>query len=124
MSLFDWLLTGHLIGDFLIQTEGMARLKQQSWSWMLKHICSYMVVVTVIVVIYGVRRSLPAWLIVVVLLFILTTHTLLDLRGFTTWWMGLVGVAPDHPWMPTVVDQVFHILTLAIAAQFLVLAGG
>ena len=45
MSLFDWLLVGHLVGDFLLQTDRMARYKAQSWSWMLKHVGIYLAVI-------------------------------------------------------------------------------
>ena len=124
MSLFEWLFVGHLIGDFLMQSDNMARHKMESWSWMLRHICTYMAIMTVVVVIYASSHPLPAWLIVAALAFILVTHVILDRRVFTEWWMRLVGVAPNHPWMPIVVDQVFHVLILAIVAHVLVLAGG
>jgi transcriptional regulator GlxA family with amidase domain len=54
-------------------------------------------------------------------LFLLATHIILDRRRFTTSWMRLIGMSPDHPWLPVVVDQVFHILTLAVVAQTLAL---
>ncbi|NIV40692.1 MAG: DUF3307 domain-containing protein, partial [Anaerolineae bacterium] len=41
MSLFDWLLVGHLVGDFLLQTDGMAKYKADSWTWMLRHVGLY-----------------------------------------------------------------------------------
>lgn len=124
MSLFDWLLISHLVGDFLIQTDSMARYKAQRWSWMLAHISVYMVLVTTVVVCYALIHHLPAWLVVVALLFLAGSHILLDRRVFTVRWMRLVGMSPEHPWLPIVVDQVFHILTLAIVAQILVLARG
>ncbi len=124
MSLFDWLLISHLVGDFLIQTDNMAGRKEQRWSWMLIHIGFYMVFATTVVVWYAVIHRLPVGLVLAVLLFLAGTHILLDRRGFTTWWMRLVGMSPSHPWLPIVVDQVFHILTLAIVAQILALASG
>jgi hypothetical protein len=124
LSLFDWLLVGHLIGDFLIQTDGMARNKGQSWPWMLRHVGLYMVVITAVLIAYALIRPLPLWLIIIALLFICVTHVILDRRGFTAWWMRRVGVTPDHPWLSIIVDQVFHLLTLAIVAQVLTLAAG
>jgi hypothetical protein len=124
MSLFDWLLVGHLVGDFLMQTERMAEGKVQSWPWMLKHIGLYMAVMTAVIGAYALAHPVSTWLVVVVLLFIAGTHIVLDRRHFTQGWMRLVGVSTDHPWMPTVVDQVFHVLVLAVAAQVLVMAAG
>jgi hypothetical protein len=124
VSLFDWLLVGHLIGDFLMQTDSMASRKENSWSWMLGHVGIYMVVIGAVLIVYALSHSLPAWLLAVVLLFICGTHIVLDRRGFALWWMRFVNIAPDHEWLPIVVDQVFHLLTLAVVAQVLVLVGG
>ena len=124
MSLFDWLLLGHLVGDFLFQTDSMARHKPRSWRWMLGHVSLYMVTITVIITAYGLGHTLPFWLPVAAWLFIFATHLILDRRSFTACWMRLVGASPDHPWLPIVVDQIFHLITLAIVAQALVLASG
>ena len=124
MSLFDWLLMGHLVGDFLLQTEGMAEGKAQSWPWMLKHIGLYMTVMTAVIGAYALTHQVPLWLVLVVLLFIAGTHIVLDRRQFTQGWMRLVRVSADHPWMPTVVDQVFHLLVLAVVAQVLIMVAG
>ena len=120
MSLFDWLLIGHLVGDFLLQTDSMAMHKGIRWSWMLKHVGLYMVVVGAVLIVYALMHPLPAWLMAASLLFICVTHIVLDRRGFTEWWMRLVRISPDHEWLPVVVDQVFHLLVLAIVAQVLV----
>lgn len=124
MSLFDWLLVGHLIGDFLFQTDNMAKHKPQDWRWMLGHLSLYMVTITIIIVAYGLSHTLPVWLPIAAWLFVFGTHIILDRRSFTAWWMRLVKTSPSHPWLPIVVDQIFHVITLAIVAQALVLAGG
>lgn len=124
MSLFDWLLVGHLVGDFLMQTEMMAKCKVQSWPWMVKHVGRYMAAMMAVIGAYALTHPVPFWLVVVVLLFIAGTHVVLDRRHFTQGWMRLVGVSTDHPWMPIVVDQVFHVLVLAVVAQVLVMVTG
>ncbi|MGD8625579.1 MAG: DUF3307 domain-containing protein [Anaerolineae bacterium] len=124
MSLFDWLLVGHLVGDFLLQTDGMARNKSKSWPWMLRHVGLYMLLVTVVIVVYALSHPLSFWWIALALLLLSVTHVGLDRRRFTTWWMGVVGIEPQHPWLGIVVDQVFHILILAIVAQGLVMVSG
>jgi hypothetical protein len=102
----------------------MAQRKGQSWFWMFRHIAVYAVAITAVVIVYSLNHRLPAWLAGGALLFILGSHTILDRRRFTFRWMHLVGVSPDHPWLSIVVDQVFHLLTLAITAHILVLASG
>ena len=124
MSLFDWLLIGHLVGDFLIQTDNMAKNKRQRWPSLLSHVNLYMVVITPVVVIYALTHSLPSWLVLAVLLFLFGTHVILDRRDFTVRWMRFVGMSPDSLWLSIVVDQVFHLLTLVIVAQVLVLVSG
>lgn len=123
MSLFDWLLIGHLVGDFLIQSDNMARSKQHR-PMMLGHISFYMVVMTPIIVIYALTHSLPVWLIVAALLFLAGTHAILDRRDLTVRWMRFISMSPNRLWLVIVVDQVLHLLTLAIVAQVLVLFDG
>ena len=124
MSLFDWLLIGHMIGDFLIQTDDMAKNKPQRWPPLLGHVGLYMVFITPIVIIYALTHSLPLWLVVAALLFLSGTHVILDRRDFTARWMRFVGMSPDRLLLSMIVDQVFHLLSLAIVAQVLVLVSG
>lgn len=123
MSLFDWLLVGHLVGDFLLQTDNMATYKAQSWSWMLKHVGIYLTVMVVLVGAYAMKHLVPLWVVGTVLLFIGGTHIILDRRAFTLWWMRRLGVSSDLTWLPIVADQVFHLLVLAVVAQALVVTG-
>ncbi|MGD9374337.1 MAG: DUF3307 domain-containing protein [Anaerolineae bacterium] len=124
MSLFDWLLVSHLVGDFLLQTDGMAYKKPRDWSWMLRHIASYMVPVTLVVAVYAWDAHKPAWLAIMVLLFIAITHLILDRRKLVQAWMSVVGVPREHPWLPILTDQIFHVLTLVVACQILLRVGG
>jgi hypothetical protein len=124
MSLFDWLLVSHLVGDFLLQTDSMARYKATDWVWMSKHVGCYMAAVTAGALLYAWRHPLPLWPAVVGWVVIAATHIVLDRRGFTVWWMAVARISPEHPWLSIVVDQVFHILVLAFAAEFLFLVSG
>lgn len=124
MSLFDWLLVAHLTGDFLLQTHNMAEYKATDWSWMLKHIAVYMTLMTAVLVGYGWSARVPFWMLMVAWLFLAGTHIVLDRREFTLKWMRITRVSPDHPWMPIMIDQVFHLLVLAATAQVLVLFSG
>ena len=124
MSLFDWLLVAHLFGDFALQADSMASNKEQQWSWMFRHVGCYLIPVTLVIGVFALTQHIPAWWALLALLFITGTHIVLDRRTFTVAWMRLVGASPDHPWLPIVVDQVFHVLTLAIVAQVLVVVSG
>jgi hypothetical protein len=119
MSAFDWLLVGHLVGDFLLQTNEMARRKSQSWAWLLRHLAVYMAVLTVVLGALAWTHGVPLWVVGFVWLLIGVTHAILDRRGFTRWWMRIVGIPPDILWLQIAVDQVFHIVVLAAAAQLL-----
>lgn len=119
MNLFDWLLVSHLVGDFLFQSDGMARHKTSSWPWMMRHLALYTAIVALVLIAYALVHRLPGWVMAAAILFIFGTHLALDRRQLTVWWMRHIGIAPDHPWLPIVVDQVLHVLTLAIVAQML-----
>jgi hypothetical protein len=123
MSLFDWLLVGHLVGDFLLQTDSMARYKAQSWSWMLKHVGIYLAVMVIVIGTYMLNHPVPLWVVGAVLLFIGGTHIILDRRAFTLWWTDRLGVSSDLTWLPIVADQIFHLLVLVVVTQALVVAG-
>jgi hypothetical protein len=124
MSLFDWLLVGHLVGDFLLQSDRMARHKGSDWSRMLSHIGLYLVAMAAVVGIYALSHQIPVWVVLVALLFIGGTHIILDRREFTAWWMRIVGISAEGSWLPIVVDQVFHILVLVAVTQIMLWNGG
>lgn len=123
MSVFDWLLVGHLVGDFLLQTNEMARRKAQNWPWLLRHLAAYMAVMMVVLGALAWTHSVAIWAAGFAWLLIGVTHAILDRRDFTRWWMRVIGIPPDVMWLNIAVDQVFHIVTLAAAAQILVLNG-
>ena len=124
MSLFDWLLVGHLVGDFLLQTDGMARYKAQSWTWMLRHVGLYLAVMVIVLGVYSLSNPVPLWVLGLSLLFIGATHIVLDRRGFTLAWMRLIGITSDLDWLIIVADQVFHLLVLGGVAQIVIWASG
>ena len=124
MSLFDWLLVGHLIGDFLLQTDGMAKYKAQSWTWMLRHVGLYLAVMVIVLGVYSLSYPVPLWALGLSLLFIGATHIVLDRRGFTLAWMRLIGITSDLDWLIIVADQVFHLLVLVVVVQIVIWASG
>ena len=123
MSLFDWLLVGHLVGDFLLQTNDMANYKAQSWSWMLRHVGAYLAVMVIVLGLYSLSHPTPLWVLALALLFIGATHIVLDRRTFTEAWMRFVGITRDLAWLTIIIDQVFHVLILVFVVQFITWAG-
>jgi hypothetical protein len=115
MSLFDWLLVGHLAGDFLLQTDRMARYKVSDWRWMLAHVAAYTAAVTLATLLYAWQQPLSALPALAGLLLVAATHLGLDRRDFTAWWMRSVGISQDQRWLAIVIDQVFHVLVLVMA---------
>ena len=119
MSLFDWLLVGHLVGDFLLQSDVMVLSKAQSWAWLLGHVGIYSGILAVVLTLYAVPHHVPAWAVVLAICFLFGTHVVLDRRQAVTWWMRHTGMEPNRGWLLIVVDQVFHVLVLTIVAQAL-----
>ena len=124
MSLFDWLLVGHLVGDFLLQTDGMAKYKADNWTWMLRHVGLYLAVMVLVLGAYALSTPVPLWALGVALLFIGVTHIILDRRGFTLGWMRLIGITSDLDWLTIIADQVFHLLVLVVVVQIVTWASG
>lgn len=114
MTIFNYLLIGHLIGDFLLQTTWMAMNKSKKWMPLITHCIVYTLSVFVVTLIGGEALSIGA----IVLIF--SSHILLDRRTFVVWWvkhiMGSKG--NDAGWLTIMADQVFHILILGAVAHF------
>lgn len=110
MSQFDWLLIGHLIGDFLLQTSWMARYKATKWLPLLSHITVY----TLVVAAFGwLSGGLSLWGIAIIFI----GHIILDRKTFVAFWVAHVQTAkgPEHAWLSIMADQIFHVILLAIA---------
>ena len=107
MNLFEALVVGHLVGDFLLQTGWMAREKVRSYPAILTHSAVYTASVTAASFLSG---GIP-WT-GIALLFV--SHAILDRRTFVHWWgrrvQGIVREADQ--WLYIMTDQVFHVLIL------------
>jgi hypothetical protein len=115
MNLFAWLFTGHLAGDFLLQTRWMAERKAQEWSPLVVHAALYTAVVALLGLLGGGLS--PAGI-----AFLFLTHLILDRRTFVNWWSVLVSehgasnAGDGTPeWLRIVLDQSFHVVALALA---------
>lgn len=109
MSLFDWLLVGHLVGDYLFQTRWMAEKKANEWLPLIVHSVTYSAVVTLLALPAG-GLSPPA----VVLVF--CAHLLLDRREFINFWAKKITRTENSGWLKIMLDQTWHVIVLALAA--------
>ena len=111
MSSFDWLLIGHLIGDFLLQTSWMANHKVKRYLPLVTHAFIYSIVIAFIA---QMGFGGLSWLSIAV---IFVSHIILDQRKFVQWWLRVImGIKKTQiPWLQITVDQIFHLLVLVIA---------
>ncbi|ADH98196.1 DUF3307 domain-containing protein [Salisediminibacterium selenitireducens] len=108
MTPFEFLLIGHLIGDYLLQTSWMAANKAVKWVPLLTHVTVYTAVIAVVAMIGFGGLSLLGILVVFI------SHILLDRKGFVQWWVAKVTTPPDSEkkWLTVMTDQAFHIIVL------------
>lgn len=119
MSIFSWLLIGHLVGDWMLQNDWMARGKRHNWRGgpLLVHCMIYAVAVT------GVWAvAAPQWPeagdLARLLLVMFGSHWLID--GFdlaARWSWGMQQ--SSLPVVRMMNDQTMHVLVLAWAARWL-----
>lgn len=99
-------LVGHLVGDYILQTDELALNKKAS----TLHCTIHCAIWTLCVVLFA---WWPWW--TVVPLFV--THFIQDRTSIITWWMDFIGQHKFRtgicaPWSVIVVDNVFHILAI------------
>ena len=105
-------IIGHLVGDYLLQTDWMAKNKKQKILPCLVHCLVW----TTSVCLFS------GWSNPISILFIFECHFIQDHTQIVSWWMQLkwksqVGFMqpPLSPWSLIVVDNVWHIVQLFIA---------
>ncbi|MCL6635738.1 MAG: DUF3307 domain-containing protein [Peptococcaceae bacterium] len=111
MNYFEFLVIGHLAGDFLFQTGWMAAEKSKKFAALFVHSTVYTLFIGLASTLAG-RFSLPA------LFVVLLSHMLLDNRKFVRFWVKKVNGAGDVEWLKIVVDQCWHLIVLGLVAHF------
>lgn len=113
MTLFGWLVIGHLLGDWILQNDWMAKGKQQSWINRagLTHFTLYTGVVLVAGGLWGWRgRSLDQLAAIGICLFL--THWLIDAGRLAERWVYFYRQS-NVVVVRLMVDQTLHLLVLA-----------
>ena len=99
----------HLVGDYILQNDKMAQRKKQSDLWCSIHFVCYMVPFLLC--------GFAWWQ----LLLIAEQHYAIDRTQFVAWFMRVKGqnifaTGPCFPWSQIVMDNILHILWIALVA--------
>jgi hypothetical protein len=115
------LLTGHLIGDWVTQSDWQAANKARSWTAMAAHVARYHLAMATLLLVPVLRDGWPAGKAFAVLLVSAGTHAVIDRR----WPVRALLRAAGSPGFATVewgviaVDQALHLSILAMLALLL-----
>jgi cobalamin synthase len=102
---FYYLLLGHLIGDFVLQTDKIAENKGRRWSWNLLHV----LVVTFCILIFSYSFGTP---LIFLVLLNGAAHFVLDFHK-----KDIMGILHLSELQGFLFDQLLHILLLLFISQ-------
>lgn len=113
MGIFSYLLVGHLVGDYLLQTNWMAVNKRTNWLALIVHSAVYTICITLALFIGS--RDFP----IAAILLVFVSHIFLDRHRFVAWWAKSIMSVDEKKagWLLIMVDQTFHILLLAVVGH-------
>ena len=115
------LLAGHLLGDWLAQTDWQATNKTRSWAALAAHVTSYHLVMGVLLLLPILRDDWPAGKALAALTVSAVTHAVIDRRWPVRALMrasGSLGLATLE-WGVIAVDQALRLFILAMLALLL-----
>jgi hypothetical protein len=110
MNFFEFLIIGHLAGDFLFQTGWMAREKINNFAALFLHSTIYTFFI-------GIAALLAGRLTWQALLIVFLGHIFIDNRVFVSLWVKKINRS-DENWMVIVNDQCWHLLILGTVVYF------
>jgi len=118
MDMFSWLLLGHLLGDWLLQNDWMARGKRQRLITLagMAHFITYTIMILIMIWLYN-QYSLNLSLAVAVGGIVFVSHWLIDATNLVQIWMRFYGQS-DRELMRIMVDQTLHLLMLGLLTLF------
>jgi hypothetical protein len=118
---FLLLLAGHLLGDWVVQTDWQATNKTRSWAALTAHVASYHLVLGLLLFIPVVRDGWPDWKVLATLTVSAMTHAVINRR----WPVRALLRAAGSSRFATVergaivIDQALHLCILAMLALLL-----
>lgn len=119
MSPFDCLLIGHLVADWMLQNDWMARNKQSYWlaPAILVHCTIYTAIL--LASLWFVRPPMATPLpypLIAAILFL--SHWFIDAGNLAARWMRLLGQTRLH-FVQVMVDQTMHVVVIALLVELL-----
>jgi Protein of unknown function (DUF3307) len=115
------LLAGHLLGDWVAQSDRQATTKTRSWAALATHVATYHLVMGALLLLPILRDGWPPWKALITLLVSAGTHAVIDRR----WPVRALLIASASPgfatleWGVIAVDQALHLTILALLAVLL-----
>jgi Protein of unknown function (DUF3307) len=120
-TVFLVLLAGHLLGDWVAQTDWQATTKTRSWPALAAHVAAYHLVMGALLLLPVMRDGWPTWKALVVLLVSAATHAVIDRRWPVRALLRLTA-SPGFAtvdWGVVAADQALHVTILAMLAVML-----
>ena len=120
-TVFLVLLTSHLLGDWVAQSDWQATNKTRSWAALAAHVAGYHLVMGLLLLVPVLRDGWPAWKALVVLGVSAASHALIDRRWPVRALLRVVGSSglATLEWGVLAVDQAVHLSILAMLAVLL-----
>jgi hypothetical protein len=122
MTPFVWLCIGHLIGDWMLQNDWMARAKRgRPWgAACLTHCLVYTITLTMVycVAVAGPLAWSSAGSVALFAGLIFLSHWLIDGANLP-WHWGQLMRQTENPTVRLVVDQTMHVIVLAVLVAWM-----
>jgi Protein of unknown function (DUF3307) len=118
---FLGLLGGHLVGDWVAQTDWQATNKTRSWAALAAHVASYHLIMGLLLLIPVLRDGWPTGKALAALAVSALTHGVIDRRWPVRALLRVAG-SPGFAtveWGVIAVDQALHLFILAMLALLL-----
>ena len=120
-TVFLVLLTGHLLGDWLTQSDWQATTKTRSWPALAAHVSSYHLLMGTLLLLSVLRDGWPASNALLTLTVSAATHAVID-RRWPVRALLRVTASPNFAtleWGVIAADQALHVTILAMLAVLL-----
>jgi Protein of unknown function (DUF3307) len=120
-TVFLVLLSSHLVGDWVAQSDWQATNKTRSWAALGAHVGRYHLLMGLLLLAPILRDGWPAWKALVVLGVSAASHALIDRRWPVRALLRAVGSQglATLEWGVIAVDQALHLSILAMLAVLL-----
>ena len=120
-TVFLVLLAGHLLGDWVTQSDWQAANKTHSWPALAAHVTSYHLLMGTLLLLPVLRDGWPAWKALLALTASAVTHAVID-RRWPVRALLRVTASPNFAtveWGVIAADQALHVTILAMLAVLL-----